>query len=330
MLKKIVLTTIAISVTLSSMTVSTSVLAGGEAKTNQFWWPEQLNLMPLRQHGLESNPYGEKFNYAEEFASLDINKLKKDIQQTLTDSKAWWPADWGHYGPLMIRMAWHSAGVYRVHDGRGGASGGQQRFDPLNSWPDNVNLDKARRLLWPIKKKYGRNISWADLIVLTGTVAMESMGFKTFGFAGGRADDWEPDMVYWGPESKMLAGDKRWNDALRVLQYRQESTGSIGLPHVLLGDMALERNAIQDAVGMYQQAMEAHPDAYEPWMAMARLAANTNQRNQNRQAVVGNFLREAENRDAPEDVLDALRAQVGLTAPTETESSVLPERTIIR
>ncbi|PCJ49376.1 MAG: catalase/peroxidase HPI [Gammaproteobacteria bacterium] len=209
MLKKIVLTTIAISVTLSSMTVSTSVLAGGEAKTNQFWWPEQLNLMPLRQHGLESNPYGEKFNYAEEFASLDINKLKKDIQQTLTDSKAWWPADWGHYGPLMIRMAWHSAGVYRVHDGRGGASGGQQRFDPLNSWPDNVNLDKARRLLWPIKQKYGRKISWADLMVLSGNVALESMGFKTFGFAGGRTDDWEPDLVYWGSETAMLTDKRR-------------------------------------------------------------------------------------------------------------------------
>ena len=162
----------------------------------------------MRQHGAESNPYGEQFNYAKEFATVDIAQLKKDIETTLTDSKAWWPADWGHYGPLMIRMAWHSSGVYRVHDGRGGASGGQQRFDPLNSWPDNVNLDKARRLLWPVKQKYGRKVSWADLMVLSGNVALESMGFKTLGFAGGRSDDWEPDLVYWGPETLML-DDKR-------------------------------------------------------------------------------------------------------------------------
>lgn len=199
----------AISVALSTITLSAAAFAGGEAKTNQFWWPEQLNLSPLRQHGAESHPYGEKFNYAQEFSKLDIIQLKKDIQTTLTDSKAWWPADWGHYGPLMIRMAWHSAGVYRVHDGRGGASGGQQRFAPLNSWPDNVNLDKARRLLWPIKQQYGRQISWADLMVLAGNVALESMGFKTFGFAGGRTDDWEPDLVYWGPEKKMLTDKRR-------------------------------------------------------------------------------------------------------------------------
>jgi len=199
----------AVSVALTSITFSSTVLAEGEAKTNQFWWPEQLNLSPLRQHGVESNPYGEQFNYAQEFAQVDLPQLKKDIQTTLTDSKAWWPADWGHYGPLMIRMAWHSAGVYRVHDGRGGASGGQQRFDPLNSWPDNVNLDKARRLLWPIKQKYGRQISWADLMVLSGNVALESMGFKTFGFAGGRTDDWEPDLVYWGPEKAMLTDERR-------------------------------------------------------------------------------------------------------------------------
>jgi catalase-peroxidase len=209
MLKKVIPIATAISVAISTMVISPTVFAVGEAKTNQFWWPEQLNLSPLRQHGEESNPYGEQFNYAKEFASLDITKLKKDIQQTLTDSKSWWPADWGHYGPLMIRMAWHSAGVYRVHDGRGGASGGQQRFDPLNSWPDNVNLDKARRLLWPVKQKYGRKISWADLMVLSGNVALESMGFKTFGFAGGRADDWEPDLIYWGSETAMLTDKRR-------------------------------------------------------------------------------------------------------------------------
>jgi catalase-peroxidase len=208
MIKKNITFIVAISIALSSMAISKTVLAA-EAKTNQFWWPEQLNLSPLRQHSAESNPYGEDFDYAKEFAKIDINKLKNDIQNTLTDSKDWWPADWGHYGPLMIRMAWHSAGVYRVHDGRGGASGGQQRFDPLNSWPDNVNLDKARRLLWPVKQKYGRQISWADLMVLSGNVALESMGFKTFGFAGGRIDDWEPDLVYWGPETLMLSDSRR-------------------------------------------------------------------------------------------------------------------------
>ena len=209
MLKKTLPITIAISVAISTMVMPSTALAGNGAKTNQFWWPEKLNLSPLRQHGAESNPYGEQFNYAEEFAKLDLTQLKKDIQTTLTDSKTWWPADWGHYGPLMIRMAWHSAGVYRVHDGRGGASGGQQRFDPLNSWPDNVNLDKARRLLWPVKQKYGRQISWADLMVLSGNVALESMGFKTFGFAGGRTDDWEPDLVYWGSEKTMLTDERR-------------------------------------------------------------------------------------------------------------------------
>ncbi len=208
MLKNTLSLAAAISVAISTMTLSTTTLAATAAKTNQFWWPEQLNLSPLRQHGAESNPYGEQYNYAKEFATIDIKQLKQDIETTLKDSKAWWPADWGHYGPLMIRMSWHSAGVYRVHDGRGGASGGQQRFDPLNSWPDNVNLDKARRLLWPVKQKYGRKISWADLMVLSGNVALESMGFKTFGFAGGRSDDWEPDLVYWGPETNML-DDKR-------------------------------------------------------------------------------------------------------------------------
>lgn len=181
-----------------------------EAKPISFWWPERLDLNPLRQHSVESNPYGQRFNYAREFKKVNLKRLKKDIEKTLTDSQDWWPADWGNYGPFFIRMAWHSSGTYRVADGRGGAGGGQQRFEPLNSWPDNGNLDKARRLLWPVKKKYGRRVSWADLMVLAGNVAMESMGFKTLGFAGGRVDDWEPDLVYWGPEAQMLA-DKRYH-----------------------------------------------------------------------------------------------------------------------
>ncbi len=199
---------VALAVALSPLVPSGAVVAQDEPKLNQFWWPAQLNLTPLRQHAAESDPMGEAFNYAEAFAQLDLNALKKDIKTLLTTSQDWWPADYGNYGPFFIRMAWHSAGTYRVADGRGGAGGGQQRFEPLNSWPDNANLDKARRLLWPIKQKYGRNISWADLMVLTGNVALESMGFKTFGFAGGRADDWEPDLVYWGPESKFLADER--------------------------------------------------------------------------------------------------------------------------
>ena len=184
----------------------------GAAKSNQFWWPEKLDLTPLRQHSVESDPMGEDFNYAEAFASLDLDAVKQDIAALMTTSQDWWPADYGHYGPLFIRMAWHSAGTYRVADGRGGAGGGQQRLEPLNSWPDNANLDKARRLLWPIKQKYGRKISWADLMILTGNVSLESMGFKTFGFAGGREDDWEPDLVYWGPEAEFLANERTTGD----------------------------------------------------------------------------------------------------------------------
>jgi catalase-peroxidase len=178
--------------------------------TNDHWWPNRLDLAPLRQHSEKSDPMGSDYNYAKEFKTLDLDMVKQDIEDVMTTSQDWWPADYGHYGPLFIRMAWHSAGTYRTLDGRGGAGGGMQRFAPLNSWPDNANLDKARRLLWPIKQKYGRKLSWADLMVLTGNVAMESMGFKTLGFAGGRVDQWEAEDIYWGPEGEWLA-DQRYS-----------------------------------------------------------------------------------------------------------------------
>ena len=202
---------LAVAIALAAMPMlSSTVIAAPEMRGHQFYWPEVIDLSALRQHAAESNPYGADFDYAKAFAKLDLNAVKTDIEKVLTTSQPWWPADYGNYGPFFIRMAWHSAGTYRISDGRGGAGGGQQRFEPLNSWPDNASLDKARRLLWPIKQKYGASISWADLMVLTGNVSLESMGFKTFGYAGGRTDDWEPDMVYWGPENAFME-DKRYS-----------------------------------------------------------------------------------------------------------------------
>lgn len=182
---------------------------GGRPRSNRDWWPNQLDLSVLHAHSSKGNPLGPEFSYAKEFAKLDVEALKRDITEVLTTSQDWWPADFGHYGGLMIRMSWHAAGTYRIEDGRGGAGDGGQRFAPLNSWPDNANLDKARRLLWPVKQKYGQKISWADLLVLAGNVSLESMGFKTFGFGFGREDVWEPEEIFWGPEDTWL-GDERY------------------------------------------------------------------------------------------------------------------------
>ncbi|QTH24841.1 catalase/peroxidase HPI (plasmid) [Rhizorhabdus wittichii] len=201
---------------IAAMAISPAAFASsGEASSQSAaptateWYPKNLDLTALRQHEAQSNPYGADYDYAKEFASLDLDAVKADIRKVLTTSQPWWPADYGHYGPFFIRMAWHGAGTYRTGDGRGGAGGGEQRFEPLNSWPDNVSLDKARRLIWPIKQKYGRKLSWGDLMVLTGNVAMEDMGFKTIGFAGGRVDAWQPDLVFWGPETKMMMDERR-------------------------------------------------------------------------------------------------------------------------
>ncbi|MEX2303858.1 MAG: catalase/peroxidase HPI [Bryobacterales bacterium] len=222
-MKRILMALLAAVAVCAASLVLTDALRAQEPKPNQFWWPEQIDLSPLRQNAAESNPMGDDFDYAKEFSSLDLDAVKADIKKVLMTSQDWWPADYGNYGPFFIRMAWHSAGTYRVNDGRGGAGGGQQRFDPLNSWPDNANLDKARRLLWPVKQKYGKKLSWADLIVLTGNVSLEAMGFKTYGFAGGREDDWEPDLVYWGPEKIWLAderytGDRQLDKPLAAVQ----------------------------------------------------------------------------------------------------------------
>ena len=192
--------------------MGSGMTAAGQPKTNQFWWPDQLDLSPLRDHDARSNPLGDDFDYKAAFNQLDMTAVKADLSAILTDSQDWWPADFGNYGPFFIRLSWHSAGTYRTLDGLGGGDGGQMRFNPLNSWPDNGNLDKARRLLWPLKQKYGNSLSWADIMILAGTVSLENMGFQTYGFAGGRTDDWEPDLIYWGPELEMLASDREDSD----------------------------------------------------------------------------------------------------------------------
>ena len=231
--------------------------SGTRAHTIRDWWPNQLRLQVLHQHSTLSDPMGEAFDYATEFKSLDLNAVIKDLRALMTDSQDWWPADFGHYGGLFIRMAWHSAGTYRIGDGRGGAGRGQQRFAPVNSWPDNANLDKARRLLWPIKQKYGRKISWADLSILTGNVALESMGFKTFGFGGGRVDTWEPDEdIYWGPEGKWLADERYSGDRDLAESARRRADGS----HLRQSGRA-ERQAGSGRVGArYPRNLRAHGD----------------------------------------------------------------------
>lgn len=206
--KRITATLIIQSVVMSFIAQVLPAWADGTPRQNDFWWPDRLDLAPLRSHDIESNPYGKDFNYAREFQTLDLSAVKQDITKVLRTSQDWWPADFGSYAPFFIRMAWHGAGTYRIFDGRGGAGGAQQRFEPLNSWPDNVNLDKARRLLWPVKKKYGRKLSWGDLMVLTGNVSLDSMGFKPFGYAGGRSDDWQSDLVYWGPGAKFMSDNR--------------------------------------------------------------------------------------------------------------------------
>lgn len=237
----------------SSKTSSASSMnEGSQAKPrpNSFWWPQRLDLAPLRQHATTSSPMEANFDYANEFKKLNLKQVKKDIEKVLTTSQDWWPADWGNYGPFFIRMAWHSSGTYRVTDGRGGAAGGQLRFEPQNSWPDNANLDKARRLLWPIKKKYGKSLSWADLMVLTGNVSLESMGFKTYGFAGGRTDDWEQDLVYWGPETKFLDSNrhdkgrklKKPFGATRMAIIYVNPEGPNGVPDPLLAAKDIREN----------------------------------------------------------------------------------------
>jgi catalase-peroxidase len=198
----------AVAIVAVSASAPAPARADGTPRPNQFWWPDKLDLSPLRRNAAASNPLGADFDYAKAFQSLDLAAVKKDIKAVLTSSQDWWPADYGNYGPFFIRMAWHGAGTYRIFDGRGGAGGAEQRFEPLNSWPDNVNLDKARRLLWPVKKKYGEKLSWGDLMVLSGNVALETMGFKTFGFGGGRTDDWEPDLIYWGGGAQFLSSNR--------------------------------------------------------------------------------------------------------------------------
>ncbi len=224
----------------------------GQAKPNTFWWPKLVDLSPLRQHAAESSPMGKRFDYAKEFKKLNLKSVKKDISKVMKTSQEWWPADYGHYGPFFIRMAWHSAGTYRIFDGRGGAAGGQMRFEPLNSWPDNGNLDKARRLLWPIKKKYGKRLSWADLMILAGNVALEDMGFNTFGFAGGRTDDWEADLVYWGPERKFLERKRHTKSGKLKRPFGATQMGLIYVNPEGPGgkpDFSLAANAIREAFG---------------------------------------------------------------------------------